>query len=68
LTTVFQAAQGQSGESMGGRHDMEALTGREGRTETCIVNASILGSSFPHPAGKRFNQPIVVDLELPIAD
>jgi Icc-related predicted phosphoesterase len=68
LTTVFQAAQGQSGESMGGRQDMEALTGREGRTETCIVNASILGSSFPHPAGKRFNQPIVVDLELPMAD
>jgi hypothetical protein len=53
---------------MEGRDDIEALTSREGRAETCIVNASILGSSFPHHAGKRFWQPIVVDLELPIAN
>ena len=68
LTTVFPASQGQGGESMGGRGDTEVLIGREGRAETCIVNASILGSSFPHPAGKRFWKPIVVDLELPIAN
>lgn len=36
------------------------------RRETCIVNAAILATSWPHPGGKRFNGPIVVDLELPV--
>ena len=67
-TTNFPATRGQGGDSSSGRCDIEALSGREGRAETCIVNASILGSSYPHPTGKRFNQPIVVDLELPMAD
>ena len=67
--TLFPATQGQGEDSTGGRCDVETLSGREGRegrAETCIVNASILGSSYPHPAGKRFNQPIIVDLELPM--
>ena len=67
-TTCFLATHGQGGEATSGRSDIEALSGREGRAETCVVNAAILGSSYPHPAGKRFNQPIVVDLELPMAD
>ena len=67
-TTNFIATRGQGGDSSSGRCDIEALSGREGRAETCIVNASILGSSYPHLAGKRFHQPIVVDLELPMAD
>jgi hypothetical protein len=67
-TTLLPAAQVQGGTATSGRCDIEALSGREGRAETCVVNASILGSSFPHPAGKRFNQPIVVDLELLTAD
>jgi hypothetical protein len=67
-TTLFPATQGQGGDSTSGRSDIEALSGRGGRKETCIINASILGSSFPHPTGKHFNQPIVVDLELPMVD
>lgn len=38
-----------------------------GRQETCIVNAAIMASSWPHgPGGKRFNKPIVVDIDLPM--
>jgi hypothetical protein len=36
------------------------------RKETCIVNASVVASSWPHQGGKRFNAPIVVDLDLPV--
>ena len=38
---------------------------RSVRRETCIVNSAIMGTSWPHRGGKRFNSPIVVDLELP---
>ncbi|PLB46833.1 Ser/Thr protein phosphatase family protein, partial [Aspergillus steynii IBT 23096] len=38
---------------------------RPQRRETCIVNAAILATSWPHRGGKRFHAPIVVDLELP---
>jgi Calcineurin-like phosphoesterase len=65
LSMHCSASRGQGGDSSSGRCDIEALSGREGRAETCIINAAILGSSYPHPAGKQFNQPIVVDLELP---
>lgn len=37
------------------------------RRETCIVNAAVMASSWPYRGGKRFNAPIVVDLELPEA-
>lgn len=36
------------------------------RRETCIVNAAITATSWPHRGGKRFNPPIIVDLELPV--
>ncbi|THC90863.1 hypothetical protein EYZ11_009676 [Aspergillus tanneri] len=36
------------------------------RRETCVVNATILASSWPHKGGKRFHAPIIVDLELPV--
>ena len=36
------------------------------RKETCIVNAAVVSASWPHQGGKRFNSPIVVDLELPM--
>ena len=49
-----------------GKCDVEVLSGREGREETCIINAAILASSWPHTEGKRFNKPTVVDLDLPI--
>ncbi|EER26314.1 hypothetical protein D8B26_003325 [Coccidioides posadasii str. Silveira] len=35
------------------------------RHETCIVNAAIMATSWPHKGGKKFNSPIVVDLDLP---
>lgn len=64
---TFPATRGLGGPSTSGRCDLEALAGREQREETCVINAAILGSSWPHPAGKRFNKPIVVDIDLPIA-
>ncbi|KAF9882753.1 hypothetical protein FE257_005321 [Aspergillus nanangensis] len=36
------------------------------RQETCVVNAAILATSWPHRGGKRFNAPIVVDIDLPV--
>ncbi|KAH8888803.1 Metallo-dependent phosphatase [Thozetella sp. PMI_491] len=36
------------------------------RRETCIVNCAVVATSWPHTGGKRFNKPIVVDLDLPI--
>jgi hypothetical protein len=39
---------------------------REGRRETCVVNCAILATGWPHPGGKRFNKPIVVDIDLPV--
>lgn len=42
-------------------HSLQTL-----RRETCIVNAAIVATSWPHHGGKRFNSPIVVDLELPV--
>ncbi|EAW08135.1 metallophosphatase domain-containing protein [Aspergillus clavatus NRRL 1] len=38
---------------------------RSARRETCIVNASIMATSWPHRGGRKFHAPIVVDLELP---
>ncbi|WEW55268.1 hypothetical protein PRK78_000697 [Emydomyces testavorans] len=35
------------------------------KNETCIVNAAIMATSWPHEGGKKFNSPIVVDLDLP---
>jgi len=45
-----------------GTHDGEA--GSTDRTETCIVNAAIMANSWGGP--KRFNKPIVVDIDLPV--
>lgn len=42
--------------------------GWQGRRETCVVNAAILKSKFPHKGGKQFNKPIVVDVDLPVVD
>lgn len=41
---------------------------RKGRNETCIVNASIRATNFPHVGGRKFNAPIVVDIDLPLDD
>ncbi len=47
------------------RCDREALRGRMGRRETCVVNCAIMANSYPHFGGKKFNKPIVVDVDLP---
>lgn len=65
--TNLTALRGQGGPFTSGCCDFDAINGREGREETCIVNAAIVGSSWPHKAGKRFNKPIVVDVDLPVA-
>jgi hypothetical protein len=48
------------------RSDMAALKGRMGRRETCVVNCAITATNWPHAGGRRFNKPIVVDLDLPV--
>lgn len=62
------ASRGQGGTPPSLRCDLEALSGRLGRRETCIVNAAIMASSWPHGSGggKKYNKPIVVDIDLPI--
>ena len=66
--TLGSATRGQGGIPPTGRSDLEALMGRLGRKETCIVNAAIMASSYPYTGagGERYNKPIVVDLELPV--
>ncbi|KAK7523846.1 calcineurin-like phosphoesterase [Phyllosticta citriasiana] len=44
-----------------------ALNGRMGRRETCVINAAIMAQSYGR-GPKRFNKPIVVDIDLPEAD
>lgn len=51
---------------LGGDADRVALLGRMGRQETCVVNAAIAATSWPHVGGKRFHKPVVVDLDLPV--
>ena len=47
------------------RTHTEVNDGRQGRLETCIINAAIMARS--HGNGpKRYNKPIVVDIDLPI--
>lgn len=68
----LEARPGSGTLGMGGdpartkRCDVEALAGRMGRRETCVVNCAIMANNYPHVGGKRFNKPIVVDLDLPV--
>jgi predicted phosphodiesterase len=56
---------GQGGPETSARSDQEAISGRSGRMETCVVNAAFMASNFPHKAGKRFHKPIVIDMDFP---
>lgn len=60
--------RGQGGIHASGPCDMEALSGRMGRKETCVINAAIKASSWTPKSGvvKRFNKPIVVDIDMPV--
>ncbi|KAL9009910.1 MAG: hypothetical protein Q9180_009353, partial [Flavoplaca navasiana] len=44
-----------------------STTDRLDRRETCVVNAAIMATSWPHKAvnGSKYNKPMVVDLDLP---
>jgi hypothetical protein len=65
--SLLPATRGQGGLPPSQRCDLEALLGRMGRQETCIINAAIMASSWPHgTGGKKFNKPIVVDIDLPV--
>jgi hypothetical protein len=66
--SLTPAALGQGGVPPSNRCDLAALSGRLGRRETCIVNAAIMASSWPHKGsgGKKFNKPIVIDIDLPV--
>lgn len=48
------------------RCDTRALCCRLGRRETCVINCAIAATNWPHAGGKKFNKPIVVDLDLPV--
>jgi hypothetical protein len=62
----LSTAIGKGGDPSSARSDVAALVGRMGRRETCIVNAAIMKSRYPHVGGKRFYKPIVVDVDLPV--
>ncbi|KHO00573.1 ser/Thr protein phosphatase [Metarhizium album ARSEF 1941] len=56
-----------------GNNDKMSLVDLSGRKEslleageTCVVNAAIMKSSYPHEGGKQFHKPIVVDVNLPV--
>jgi len=46
------------------QQNVAALSGRYGRQETCIVNASIMAQSWGR-GPKRLNKPVVVDMDMP---
>lgn len=60
--------ESHGGASPAGSRNGNVAPGWHGRKETCVVNAAVLKSNFPHVGGKQFNKPIVVDLELPVAE
>ena len=62
------ATHGQGGLPPSGRCDLEALSGRLGRKETCVINAAIMASHWPHKGigGRKYNKAIVVDIDLPL--
>ncbi|PGH20411.1 hypothetical protein AJ80_03556 [Polytolypa hystricis UAMH7299] len=39
-----------------------------GRWETCVVNAAVMASHWPHRGGRKFWAPLVVDVDLPAAE
>ena len=64
--STVSSTVGLGGDPSSPRSDSEALLGRMGRLETCVVNAAIMKSRYPHVGGKTYYKPIVVDLNLPV--
>lgn len=67
-TGIHSATRGQGGPPPSGRCDLEALAGRRGRKETCVINASIMASSWPYKFkdNRKYNKPIIVDVDLAV--
>ena len=65
---IHSATRGQGGSPPSGCCDLEALAGRRGRRETCVINASIMASSWPYKFkdNRKYNKPIIVDVDLPV--
>ncbi|KAG8425828.1 hypothetical protein J3459_009659 [Metarhizium acridum] len=69
----FSAASVRAWEDPGAGNNKVSLVDLTGRKaplleegETCVVNAAIMKSSYPHVGGKQFHKPIVVDVNLPL--
>lgn len=60
ISTANDASIQDTARELGG------AIGSSGRNETCIVNAAIMATNWPHRGGKKFNAPLVVDLDLPL--
>ncbi|KAL4975023.1 Metallo-dependent phosphatase-like protein [Aspergillus desertorum] len=59
------SAAGTEAEAEAEGRDAEHRRSR--RHETCVVNAAIMASNWPHQGGRKFHPgPIIVDLELPV--
>lgn len=65
---TYSATRGLGGFPPSGRCDLEALAGRRGRKETCIINAAIMASSWPYrlKGDRKYNKAIIVDIDLPV--
>ena len=63
----INATRGQGGAPPSGRSDLDALSGRLGRRETCVINAAIMASSWPYQKdkGRKYNKPFIIDVDLP---
>jgi len=68
--TPTYSIQGQGGMPPSAQCDLVALVGRMGRQETCVINAAIMATSWPHKSsgGTKYNKPIIVDIDLPVWD
>lgn len=60
--------RGRGCSSSSSLYDMEALSGRMRRQETCVINAAIKASSWSPKSsvGRQYNKPVVVDVDLPV--
>ncbi|KAK8199047.1 Metallo-dependent phosphatase-like protein [Phyllosticta capitalensis] len=64
--TAPQHALDQNGNATAEQSN-HAVMSRLGRRETCVINAAIMAQSYGR-GPKRFNKPIVVDIDLPGAN
>jgi hypothetical protein len=58
--------RGHGGPASSAHSDHDAISGREGRSETCVVNAAFMSNNYPHVGGKRFHKPVVIELDFPV--